>query len=285
MRTAVITLLHPGEMGAAVGREAGRAARVLWCPDGRSAATRRRADEADLRPATSLVEALAESSLVLSVCPPAVAEEVSGRVRAAAESVGFRGIYLECNAISPERTVRIAVQLADVGVRLVDGGIIGPPPRRHGSTRLYLSGGAEANEAAGVFRGSLLETVVLDRPVGAASGLKLAYASYQKGRRAMAAVAHALAAQHDVAAELSGEAKRMTGPALADLAGLSDAAAKAWRWAPEMGEAAAALAAARLPGDLALAAEAVMRRWEDDKDQYDIGTHEVLDHLRRPADG
>ena len=284
-QVGAITVLHPGAMGAAVGREAGRRdARVLWCPDGRSEATRRRADQAGLHPAGSLAEALTASSVVLSVCPPAFAEDVAGEVCAAAAASGFRGIFLEANAVSPERSMRIAMRLADVGVRCVDGGIIGPPPQRPGSTRLYLSGDAEAADAVTeVFSGGLLEAVVLDRPVGAASGLKLAYASYQKARRALAAVSHALAAEHDVGEQLSAEAERMNGPALADLAGLSDAAAKAWRWAPEMGEAAAALSAAGLPAHLARAAEAVMGHWEDDRDRYDIATSEVLDHLRRPA--
>ena len=47
MSDTTIGLLHPGEMGAAVGQcltAAGH--RVLWVPEGRSAATRKRAAEA-----------------------------------------------------------------------------------------------------------------------------------------------------------------------------------------------------------------------------------------------
>jgi hypothetical protein len=41
--------------------------------------------------------------------------------------------------------------------------------------RLYLSG-AEAADVAALFRGSLLEALALDGPVGAASAIKMAYA-------------------------------------------------------------------------------------------------------------
>ncbi|WP_281284357.1 DUF1932 domain-containing protein [Nonomuraea diastatica] len=58
---------------------------------------------------------------------------------------------------------------------------------------------------------------------------------------------------------------------MADPAYLPSVAARAWRWAPEMEEVAGALRAAGLPDDLAVAAHAVLSRWEDDKDRFDIG--------------
>jgi 3-hydroxyisobutyrate dehydrogenase-like beta-hydroxyacid dehydrogenase len=79
-----IGLLHPGEMGAAVGRclvSAGH--RVLWVPDGRSAATASRAGAAGLTAADGgLAELMRRCDVVLSVCPPhaaaGIAREVSG---------------------------------------------------------------------------------------------------------------------------------------------------------------------------------------------------------------
>ncbi|HEX4281159.1 MAG TPA: hypothetical protein VHZ27_10355, partial [Solirubrobacteraceae bacterium] len=52
--------------------------------------------------------------------------------------------------------------------RWVDGGIVGPPPTRAGTTRLYLSGD-RAPEAARLFEDTRLEPVVLDDSPVAAS--------------------------------------------------------------------------------------------------------------------
>ncbi|HEU0089279.1 MAG TPA: hypothetical protein VFQ77_16805, partial [Pseudonocardiaceae bacterium] len=50
---------------------------VLWCPDGRSPATHQRAQDGDCAPLGRL---LADSDLVLSICPPAVAEPIAAQV-------------------------------------------------------------------------------------------------------------------------------------------------------------------------------------------------------------
>jgi hypothetical protein len=82
-----VGLLFPGEMGALVGSAV--AGEVLWASEGRSAATRQRA--AAFRDVGTVRELVAESELVISLCPPAIAEDVAGEV--AAE--GFDGIYVE----------------------------------------------------------------------------------------------------------------------------------------------------------------------------------------------
>lgn len=129
-----IGLLHPGSMGGAVGTAIlATGAEVGWLPEGRSPATRRRASE------FVPIGDLASRDLILSICPPAAALEVAEQVVAS----GFTGDYLEANAISPARARQIADLLTQHGIRMVDGGIIGPPPRRPGTTRLYLSGPAE----------------------------------------------------------------------------------------------------------------------------------------------
>jgi 3-hydroxyisobutyrate dehydrogenase-like beta-hydroxyacid dehydrogenase len=69
-----VGLVHPGRMGAAVGRElAGAGTRVVWCAAGRSEATARRAHEAGLHPVPDLAALAAASDLVISLCPPAAA--------------------------------------------------------------------------------------------------------------------------------------------------------------------------------------------------------------------
>lgn len=284
------TLLHPGAMGAKVGGQATRTgARVLYVPTGRSAASLQRAREAGLEPAESLESALAVSDFVLSVCPPHAAEDVAHEVLA----LPFRGVYVEANAISPDRARRIAAACAERGVLMLDGSIVGGPPGPGSAPRLYLSGdGKQVARVAGVFE----DTWVVARPldtgidagtgagvgagIGAASALKMAYASYQKSARVLAAVSHALAAHHGVAAELAREAGSLTSNILAETDQLPSVAARAWRWAPELEEIAATLDTAGLPPEPARGAASVLRRWADDKDRFDLPLAEVLDHLR-----
>jgi hypothetical protein len=47
-----------------------------------------------------------------------------------------------------------------------------------------------------------------------------------------------------------------------------------------MEEAAATMAEADLPDELALGAAAVFRRWDDDRDDFAIAVPDALDHLR-----
>ena len=75
-----IGLLHPGEMGAAVGQcltAAGH--RVLWIPEGRSAATRERAAAAGLE-GCGWAEMAARSDVIMAICPPGAALEVARTV-------------------------------------------------------------------------------------------------------------------------------------------------------------------------------------------------------------
>src|SRR5436190_12603518 len=134
MALETVGLLHPGEMGAAVGavlRKRGH--RVVWASEGRSAETRKRAEAAGLDDVGS-VSNVAEADVVFSICPPHAALEV-------ARSLGdFGGVYVDANAVSPATAAKVA-ELVD---RFADGGIVGSPPREAGTTRLYLSGeGAE----------------------------------------------------------------------------------------------------------------------------------------------
>ncbi len=120
----VVGLLHPGEMGAAVAtqlREKGRF--VLWASQGRSAATVERAEQAGLRDAGTVEELAEASDVILSVCPPHGALAVAGSI------AGFKGIYVDANAVSPMTAREIASIVEEGGGQFVDGGIVGSPPR------------------------------------------------------------------------------------------------------------------------------------------------------------
>ena len=109
------------------------------------------------------------------MCPPHAALSVAHSLPRS-----FTGIYVDANAVSPAtaRTIGSAVD------RYVDGGIIGPPPRKPGTTRLYLSG-AEAPMVAGLFAGTNVDTRVVSEDPGAPSAVKMAFAAWTKGTAAL----------------------------------------------------------------------------------------------------
>ena len=147
MNLPAIGLLHPGEMGISVAatiQNTGHA--VYWASDGRSPQTHARAERHGLRDAGTPAGLCATCSTIVSVCPPDAAEAVAADVLAR----GFRGLYLDANAISPQRARRMAGAFADAGATFVDGGIIGGPAWQPDSTWLYLSGPA-ADTVAGYF--------------------------------------------------------------------------------------------------------------------------------------
>jgi len=262
MANDTIAILHPGEMGAAIGaRLRAKDLRVIWAGAGRSAATCARAAVAGLADAGTLRDVLAASDLVLSVCPPHAAVALAREV--AAE--GYRGIYVDANAIAPATASEVARIVAARGASFVDGGIIGPPPRDGAGARLYLSGGDAARLAALLSSGELA-AVPLDGGVGAASALKAAYAAWNKGATALAAAAHALAVHAGVADALMQEWQGTQPDAVKRLESLRRAARKAWRWRGEMEEIAAAHAAAGLPDGFHRAAAELYGRLASFKD-------------------
>jgi 3-hydroxyisobutyrate dehydrogenase-like beta-hydroxyacid dehydrogenase len=233
-----IAVLHPGVMGSAVA--AALRHDVIWSPDGRSETTAERARAANLASGDPLT-----ADVILSICPPHAAREVA---RAVSE---FRGIYVDANAISPAtaREVRALVPHA----AFVDGGIIGPPPVKAGTTRLYLTGERAADVAA-----LFADTVVDARIVGDAGALKMAYAAWTKGSAALLLAAHEAAEAYGVADALDAEWEELGLRARLEAA-RSAKTAKGWRWIAEMEEIADTFAAKDLPDGFHRAAAEVYR--------------------------
>jgi 3-hydroxyisobutyrate dehydrogenase-like beta-hydroxyacid dehydrogenase len=257
MSDAVIGLLHPGEMGAAVGAcLTGRGYMVLWVPEGRSPATAARAEAAGLTAAGSLADLVQRTAFVVAVCPPHAALDVARQV------AGFGGVYVDANAISPATAREVAGIVEAGGAAFVDGGIIGPPPAAPGHTRLYLSGG-RAPEIGRLFEGTAVQACLVDRDptVGAASAVKMAYASWTKGSAALVLAARALARAEGVEDTLLAE-WALSQPGLQDRSARAarSAAVKGWRWIGEMEQIAAAMAAAGLPEGFHEAAAEIYRR-------------------------
>jgi 3-hydroxyisobutyrate dehydrogenase-like beta-hydroxyacid dehydrogenase len=229
-------------MGALVGSAVN--GEVLWASEGRSEATRKRAES--FRDVGTVRELVAASDVVISLCPPGIAEDVAGEV--AAE--GFGGIYLEANAIAPERVKRIAAYL-----RCVDGSVIS-----RSDVNLYLSGDADDVAAiAALFPEGEVKPIALEGRVGAASALKMAFGGWNKIGTALTAQAYAIARAYGVDDALAAEG--------VDAERFVRSARKAWRWAPEMEEVAETAEALGLPGGMGRGAADLFRRWEAHRDQ------------------
>jgi hypothetical protein len=218
---SVVGLLFPGQMGAAVGNAA--RADVVWASKGRSDATRRRA--AAFEDVGSVEKLVRSSELILSICPPAIAEEVAEQVF----GIGFEGVFVEANAISPERMRRIA----GLGARIVDGSILAAS-----GINLYLAG-EESDAVAGLFEQTDVKAIPLDAELGAASALKMAFGGWNKIGIALTAQAHAIAGAYGVTEWLEAEGVPQDR--------LPRIAERAWRWAPEMEEVAEVCAELGLP--------------------------------------
>lgn len=281
----IVTVLHPGAMGVAVASSVVRAGNTaLWVPEGRSPATHARAADAGLSPCT-LPDALSTSDVVLSVCPPHAAEHVAASV----VEQGFRGAFVDANAISPERTHRIADLIEGAGATFIDGGIVGGPPTERYQTYLYLSGVA-AEEVLPCFSKGLIEAEIVSDRIGDASALKMCYAAYTKGSTAMLLAITAAAESLGVRDALFAQWKR-------EGSGLDESAErrarfvtrKAWRWIDEMEEIANTFGMVDQPDGFHRAAAETYRRIEhlrpEDEDLPDFA--DVLRALQatgRPND-
>jgi 3-hydroxyisobutyrate dehydrogenase-like beta-hydroxyacid dehydrogenase len=274
-------ILHPGSMGVSVAATAQNSGcEVYWASEGRSANTRARAEAHGLRDAGALSDLCRACSVIVSVCPPDAAEEVAEEVR----SRRFSGLFLDANAISPQRAVRIGERLAAAGISFVDGGIIGGPAWEPGSTRLYLSGG-DAGTAADCFAAGPLATIVMGTEIGQASALKMCYAAWTKGSTALLCAVLAAAAELGVSEELAHRWEQDWPGFGAQAANRArQATAKAWRFAGEMDEIAATFAAAGLPGGFYVAAAELYRRLAGFRDASATPSlEEVLAALVAPA--
>lgn len=245
----VVGILHPGEMGAAVGRSLVYAGyHTLWSSSGRSAATRQRAANAGLEERSSVDALVAECSLIISICPPAAALDVAGAC------VGFQGVYVDANAISPSTSLAVRDMISSGGGRYVDASIIGGPPDSQGNTRLYLSGPLAASVSA-TFAGTWVDARVVSRRTGDASALKMAYALWTKGQIALLLATYrfteAIGLQGALARELA-----LSQPELGARheAAVDVADRKAWRWVGEMNEIAKSFSDAGVPDGFPLAA-------------------------------
>lgn len=274
-----IGFLHPGAMGISLAASAQNTGHTAcWASEGRSQQTHERAAKYGLVDTRTLEGLCDICSVIVSVCPPHAAEEVAAQVL----QCSFDGLYLDANAISPQRTVRIDQSMREAGVAFVDGGIIGGPAWEPERTWLYLSG-QEAGRAAACFSAGPLETSVIGESIGKAAALKMCYAAYTKGTTALLCAILTTAEELGVREELETEWSR-NGSDFAEQARerARRVTAKAWRFVGEMEDIAKTFRGAGAPGDFHAAAADIYRRIAHFKGAHPTpALEEVLEALRR----
>ncbi|MEQ8317477.1 MAG: DUF1932 domain-containing protein [Phycisphaerales bacterium] len=255
-RKSTIGVLHPGAMGAAVARAlASNGHEVGWCREGRSDETAHRAS--GLREFSTLLDLCTWATTIFSVVPPHAAIETARD----AAGVGFRGTYVDANAISPATAATVRAAVEQSGATYVDGGIIGPPPTEPAGSRLYLAG-ERARDVAALFEGSTFEAPVLEG-MGefAASALKMVYAAWTKGSAAMLLATASTAESLGVLDALTSEWEHSVPDLAARYERTSGAVVpKAWRYVGEMLEIASTFESAGQPGGFHQSAAKVYQR-------------------------
>ena len=275
-----IGVINPGDMGVSIAASAiNNGHHVYWASQGRSADTRKRAEEHHLIDLGTLAELCKQCPIVLSVVPPSAAEEVAEQVIAQK----FKGTFADLNAISPQRAQRIGERLEANGIRFVDGGIVGPPAWQPKTTWLCLSG-AQSQTIAACFTNGPLQTEILGERVGDASTLKMCYGAYTKGLTALIAgvlgTAENLGVREHLLRRWKDDGSGLDRSAAQRVARITD---RAWRWVDEMDQIAATFAQANMPRGFHEAAGDIYQRLAKFKDAPTSDTEAVLEALKAPA--
>lgn len=272
-----VAVLHPGAMGAAIANDLRSAGHdVGWCAANRSDDTTARA--ANLRRFDNLLDLCVWADTIISVVPPhaaiATARDAAG--------VGFRGLYVDANAISPATAATVRATVEQSGATYVDGGIIGPPPAQDQTSRLYLAGD-RANDAAELFQGPAFQAPVLDAQGDfAASALKMVYAAWTKGSAAMLLATAQAADNLGVLDALKSEWDHSAPEVAQRYERTSDAVTpKAWRYIGEMLEIASTLESVGQPGGFHHAAAKVYQHIADKNNREEATSAS----LTQPATG
>jgi 3-hydroxyisobutyrate dehydrogenase-like beta-hydroxyacid dehydrogenase len=236
MQIQTVGILSPGDMGQAIASVLNQnGLKTIAALDDRSERTRQLAAAANIQDVGSLTQLVIESDVVLSVLVPAAAAEVAKEVAEVISNVAKQILYVDCNAIAPQKVKRIAQLIESSGATFVDASIIGPPPRVPGRTRIYASG--KQTDEFQQLRNYGLDIRVIGDEIGQASGLKMSYAALTKGLTAIGAelliAAHRLGLDEQLWEEVSSSQPELAAILTRSIPSMTP---KAHRWIGEMEE-------------------------------------------------
>ncbi|CEJ95012.1 hypothetical protein VHEMI10516 [[Torrubiella] hemipterigena] len=262
MSTLKVGVLSMGDMGAGIARFLrSKDIQVATNCQGRSEDTIERTKKADVEMLPSDLELVQQCQVILSIVPPKDAVATAQRVADALSGGSAKDnvVFIDMNAVAPStcRDIGILFEKARVPVTFVDGCIIGGPPKRKNDTEatkseidsfssdseweipnLPLSGPEFLSKLPdGDKLGKFLGLKIFSEDVGAASGLKMCFASMAKGFTAIATQSFATAQNMGVLDELKIQLKEVM-PINLSMAErrVPGMPPKAYRWVKEMEE-------------------------------------------------
>jgi 3-hydroxyisobutyrate dehydrogenase-like beta-hydroxyacid dehydrogenase len=236
MDIRTIGVMSPGDMGQAIAQQLkNKGFDVLTALAARSARTQALGRAAGLADVGTVRELVAQCDVILSVMNPGSALDFAREVAAGMRATGKHPVLVDCNAIAPQTMQEIGRLVADAGGRVVDGGIIGPPPRGEAKPRLYLSG--PGAEELSVLSTPQLIIRTVGKNVGDASATKMCFSAMNKGMQSLVTelmvASHRLGVADAVTAEFGGKIGEVYRYAAGELPKMPS---KAYRWVPEMRE-------------------------------------------------
>ncbi|KAH6660551.1 6-phosphogluconate dehydrogenase [Truncatella angustata] len=253
-----IGILSIGDMGMGIAKLlSAHGFSVATSGKGRSNDTIERAKGANVEVLKSDVELTDACAVILSVVPPrdatATAERIIDALVGATSRVQEPLYFADLNAVAPStsRTIAALIEKSRAPIRFVDGAIIGSPPSL--KERLEAENGdAEWSRPSVPTSGphklsdipdfgqklfSTLNMRHISDDIGAASGLKMCFASTTKGFTSIAIQSFTTAHRLGVLDELRQELERVSPASLKTAEkGVVGMAPKAYRWVREMEE-------------------------------------------------
>ncbi|KAK6199033.1 hypothetical protein LQW54_010160 [Pestalotiopsis sp. IQ-011] len=256
---AKIGVLSIGDMGMGIAKLLiAHGFSVATCGKGRSNDTIERAKSAQVDVLASDVELADACSVILSMVPPRDAAATAERVVETFVGTTSRDpplYFADLNAVAPStcRSIAALIEKSRAPIRFVDGAIIGAPPSLRagadGSSSSSSSSSSKWNRPSVPMSGphklsdipgfgpalaSALNARHISDDVGAASGLKMCFASMAKGFTSIAIQSFTTAARLGVLDELRREVPAATLEKAEK--GVVDMPPKAYRWVREMEE-------------------------------------------------
>lgn len=215
-----------------------------------SEATQKRARESNVELISSDLELCDQADYILSIAPQRDTQAIADRVIAAATDPAFEKrsnplYFLDLNAVSP-RTAREAYDhfaVAAPEIKVIDGGIVGGPPKLKVDGSWYcpgfvVSGPHRLHELlpSGEHLAQVLHVTHINDNIGSASGLKMCYAAIHKGFTALATQSLTTAHNLGIMSELQECLKDspLLGVYLNEMVPVMPP--KAYRWVREMDE-------------------------------------------------
>ncbi|KAL7960517.1 6-phosphogluconate dehydrogenase [Trichoderma compactum] len=249
-----VGILSLGDMGAGIARLLiAHGFPVSTNCQGRSQDTIERARNAGVELLSSDLELVQQCNVIFSVVPPRDAEATAQRI-IDASSGGSRKetlYYVDLNAVAPStcKSIVALFEKARVPVKFIDACILGGPPSlkkpsQEGEEAVWdqpsipISGPHSLTSLPdGEKLASVLQLRSISEEIGAASGLKMCFASITKGFTALVTQSFTTAHRLGVVDELKLELNQMV-PAMLTRAekGVPGMPPKAYRWVREMEE-------------------------------------------------